>query len=97
MLLSQEVFSCVVANTPLLEAMGSKALICANKNEFNSAILGDDALYFSSSTEVTQVIESVYKNDYLRFIDNNVQKIKEIYEWETIIDQYEKFLFDCLK
>jgi len=84
-------------NPSLLEAMGSKALICANKNEFNSAILGDDALYFSSSTEVTQVIESVYKNDYLRFIDNNVKKIKEIYEWETIIDQYEKFLFDCLK
>ena len=24
--------------------------------------------------------------------DNNVKKIKEIYEWETIIDQYEKFL-----
>lgn len=79
-------------NPSLLEAMGSRALICANNNEFNSAILGDDALYFSSSAGVAEVIQSVYKNEYMRFIDNNVKKIKEIYEWETIIDQYEKFL-----
>ncbi len=83
-------------NPSLLEAMGSRALICANKNEFNSAILGDDALYFSSSTEVTQVIESVDKDDYIRSIDNNIVKIREIYEWNKIIDDYESFLLDCL-
>ena len=83
-------------NPSLLEAMGSKALICANNNEFNSAILGEDALYFNVSNEVTKVLESVNKKDYLNFIDNNIDKIKNIYEWETIIDQYEKFLLECI-
>ena len=35
-------------NPSLLEAMASSALICANDNEFNSTILGDDAFYFST-------------------------------------------------
>ena len=34
-------------NPSLLEAMGSHALICAHDNEFNRAILGKDAFYFS--------------------------------------------------
>jgi glycosyltransferase involved in cell wall biosynthesis len=84
-------------NPSLLEAMGSQALICANNNEFNSAILGVDALYFNTSDEVAKILDSVNKNDYKNFIDNNIEKIKNIYEWETIIDDYEKFLNECLK
>lgn len=79
-------------NPSLLEAMGSKALICANNNEFNSAILGKDAFYFNTSNEVTKVIDSIKKVDYNQYMDNNIEKIKNIYEWETIIDQYENFL-----
>ncbi len=84
-------------NPSLLEAMGSKALICANKNEFNSAILGDDALYFHSIKEVKNVIETMKKDDYSEYIKNNIKKIKELYEWDTIINQYEVFLFKCIK
>ena len=84
-------------NPSLLEAMGSKALICANNNEFNSAILGDDALYFNTSDEVAKVIESAKKSDCTNFIDNNIDKIKNIYEWETIIDEYELFFKNCLE
>lgn len=79
-------------NPSLLEAMGSKALICAHNNEFNSAILSDDALYFTNSYEVATVIDTVNKSDYGLIIDNNIEKIKNIYEWESIIDQYEKSL-----
>lgn len=83
-------------NPSLLEAMGSKALICANKNEFNSAILNDDALYFNNSNEVSDIINSVTKINYLTYLENNIKKIKHIYEWDTIIKQYEEFLLSCL-
>ena len=39
-------------NPSLLEAMASNALICAQNNFFNKAILAEDALYFSSTEEV---------------------------------------------
>ncbi len=83
-------------NPSLLEAMGSNALICANKNEFNGAILGEDALYFNTSDEIVKVLDSVNKSSYSQYINNNIEKIKNIYEWEAIIDQYEKFLLECI-
>jgi len=84
-------------NPSLLEAMGSNALISANKNEFNSAILGDDALYFTNNDDVSSLIDSAKKEKDLHFLDNNLDKIKNIYEWDTIIDQYEKFLHHTLQ
>lgn len=84
-------------NPSLLEAMGSKALISANKNEFNSAILGEDALYFENSKDVKDIIDTVIKKRHNILIENNLQKIKETYEWETIINQYEEFLLTCRK
>ena len=83
-------------NPSLLEAMGSKVLICANDNEFNSAILGVDAFYFKNSTDVSKYLDSVTKKEYMKLIDKNIEKIKAIYQWDIIIEQYEKFLLDCL-
>ena len=79
-------------NPSLLEAMGSYSLICANNNEFNRFILGTDAFYFENSEEVIQIIDSIEKKSYNNFLGNNVDKIKTVYEWENIIDQYETFL-----
>ncbi len=62
-------------NPSLLEAMASQALICANRNLFNSTILEKDAFYFSNISEVSHYIDTV--------------KLEKIYEWNTIIDQYE--------
>jgi glycosyltransferase involved in cell wall biosynthesis len=76
-------------NPSLLEAMASHTLICAHKNEFNSTILEDDALYFSNSEQVKAVIDTSRKEDFKTFADNNVEKIRTIYEWDNIIDQYE--------
>jgi glycosyltransferase involved in cell wall biosynthesis len=76
-------------NPSLLEAMASQALICANRNEFNSTILEEDALYFSNYRDVAACLETVTKDHFLSFVDNNLQKIKSIYEWNKIIDQYE--------
>ena len=82
-------------NPSLLEAMGSKALICANDNEFNKAILGEDAFYFNSAEDVVSIMDTINKNEYNGLIENNMKKIKTIYNWENIIDQYEKYLLQC--
>ena len=82
-------------NPSLLEAMGSQSLICANNNEFNSAILGQDAFYFKNKEDVANIL-NINKKNYEVFIENNIRKIKNIYEWDNIIDQYEKFLLSCL-
>lgn len=84
-------------NPSLLEAMGSNALICANNNEFNSAILGVDALYFENNDNVSSFVDSIQKENYPHFLHNNLDKIKNIYEWNTIISQYEMFLLKTLK
>ena len=76
-------------NPSLLEAMASQTLICANFNEFNSTILEKDALYFSNSEEVKVVIDTIEKKNHVLFVRNNLDKIKNIYEWNNIIDQYE--------
>ncbi|MET7253234.1 DUF1972 domain-containing protein [Dyadobacter fermentans] len=76
-------------NPSLLEAMASQALICANQNEFNATILEKDALYFQNANEVKQTIETVKKEKYSSFVANNLHKIKHIYEWNNIIEQYE--------
>jgi glycosyltransferase involved in cell wall biosynthesis len=78
-------------NPSLLEAMASSALIVANKNDFNGAILEDDAYYFTDANDVALVINQLHKKeaDALK-IRTNLEKIQTLYSWETIIDSYEK-------
>ena len=76
-------------NPSLLEAMSSQALVCANQNLFNSAILEKDAFYFSTAAEVEKYIDTVKKESYKGYVSQNLKKITEIYEWNKIIDQYE--------
>ncbi|MDQ7047916.1 MAG: DUF1972 domain-containing protein [Sulfurovum sp.] len=61
-------------NPSLLEAMASSALICANNNEFNSAILGEDAFYFSTVNDVLEVLTQVSHKDHNDKIKNNRKK-----------------------
>ncbi|TSD66992.1 glycosyltransferase family 1 protein [Inquilinus sp. KBS0705] len=79
-------------NPSLLEAMASNSLICANDNPFNKYILGDDALYFTNSTDVRDVVKKADKTDNksARMLSNNHQKIEEKYSWKSIVDQYEE-------
>lgn len=75
-------------NPSLLEAMASQAFIIANKNEFNSTILKENALYFSSSDEVKNLVLNTKKSDNLRLVQNNFQAIAEEYNWDTINEAY---------
>ncbi len=83
-------------NPSLLEAMASEALIAAHNNPFNKAVLNADAFYFSDSTEVRHLVETVKRDEAgTRMVKNNLQKIQYQFNWENIIDQYEEFIIDC--
>ncbi len=85
-------------NPSLLEAMASNALICANDNDFNKAILNQDAFYFDTEDKVSDIIKNfTLKKDYANYLKNNINKIKNLYSWETITDQYDECLTQSLQ
>ena len=80
-------------NPSLVEAMGSGALIAAHQNPFNAAVLAENAFYFSTSDDVSNLLsryQEILKNR-TAFVLANQEQVKKVYSWETIIDQYEFF------
>ncbi len=75
-------------NPSLLEAMASNALICAHNNVYNSAILGKDAYYFNNFEDVSALILSIDKSNHQSMLTSNAEKIRNIYSWDIITDQY---------
>lgn len=85
-------------NPSLLEAMAAGCDICAHDNLFNSGILGDDAQYFSSSTDVTKMINELDEgNNEFDKVQNNLVKIKTIYSWDRIVSQYAEVFYNLMK
>jgi glycosyltransferase involved in cell wall biosynthesis len=83
-------------NPSLLEAMASRALIAAFENDFNRAILNDDGYYFKTVNDVQQLIDQTNRNNKEeKMICNNLTKIRDEYNWQNIIDQYENFIIEC--
>lgn len=81
-------------NPSLLEAMACSALIIAHHNEFNKAVLGSDALYFSSQHDLTRLI-SDFVTDKIQnkegMKESNRLKIERQYSWAHITEAYESF------
>ena len=77
-------------NPSLLEAMASGACIIAHDNQFNKAILENDAFYFQSPHDITNILQT--KERHQSFIEKNFKKIVEKYSWQTINQQYLNFL-----
>jgi len=85
-------------NPSLLEAMASKALICAHDNRFNRLILGSDAFYFNSGHQIADIIRNnPGKIEHSNFARNNVEKIKDTYQWDLITDSYIEAFSGLLK
>lgn len=83
-------------NPSLLEAMASEALIAAHNNPFNQAVLSKDAYYFSNPAEVKELVETVQRRDTEKLmVSNNVQKIKNLFSWESVVDGYEQYAIEC--
>lgn len=75
-------------NPSLLEAMASKALIVAHNNDFNKAILKENAFYFSNFNDVKNLTNRTKKSDNLQFIENNFLAIAQEFNWDLINGQY---------
>ena len=84
-------------NPSLLEAMSSHALICAHNNEFNRAILGKDAFYFSCKKCIIPLLNQNEMNKTDDFISNNLEKIKQKYSWRKVVSDYESYMISKLK
>lgn len=83
-------------NPSLLEAMASRALIIAHDNDFNSAILKENAFYFSNPDQVKNLILKIKKNDNLQFIQNNFDAIAGKFNWEKINGEYLQLFEKCI-
>lgn len=76
-------------NPSLLEAMSSSALICANDNPFNKAVIGKNAFYFNSEYDISKLINSNPKKAlFSQYIDDNLSLIKEKYSKNQITNDY---------
>ena len=69
--------------------MASQACIIAHKNQFNAAILEEDAYYFQSADEVKSILNNMARK--VDFVQQNFSKIKEKYAWQIINRQYLTF------
>jgi glycosyltransferase involved in cell wall biosynthesis len=83
-------------NPSLLEAMASKAFIIAHNNDFNKAILGENAYYFSNIEEVKNLTLKIKKNDNLHLIQNNFDAIKSEFNWNKINGKYLQLFKNCM-
>ena len=84
-------------NPSLLEAMASKAVIAAHDNEFNRAVLENDAFSFSTPDDIPAILQNFLKYDHLKMKERNALKISYIYNQQSVIDQYEDFLLECFE
>ena len=81
-------------NPSLLEAMASECFILAHDNQFNKAVLGDNAIYYGSPDDVKMLLNEIdthaSKHKEL-FIKNNLDVIRKEYSWEKLVDEHEKY------
>ncbi|MCD6089875.1 MAG: DUF1972 domain-containing protein [Bacteroidales bacterium] len=84
-------------NPSLLEAMASKACICAHDNPFNRSILGDGGFYFQNALDITQLINSGVTLNCSKRKKQNYKNVQENFSWDKINSTYETFLESCLK
>ncbi|KAA8482030.1 glycosyltransferase involved in cell wall biosynthesis [Arcticibacter tournemirensis] len=83
-------------NPSLLEAMGSSSLICYHNNDFNRTIVGNDGFPFDNYNGLKEIIEGKRKEDFFHFLTENIEKIKNIYSWQRIVDRYEDYFLSII-
>jgi glycosyltransferase involved in cell wall biosynthesis len=85
-------------NPSLLEAMACGCDIAAHDNEFNRAILVDDAFFFSTPHDIKNIINnSVTEVDITDRKELNLEKIKKVYSWEKVINDYETIFLHAMQ
>ena len=87
-------------NPSLLEAMACSSFIIAHDNEFNRAVLNDNALFFKDEVDVRNRIQQLDKSIQefeTEFKKRNLLLIESRYDWNLIIDSHEKFFAELLR
>lgn len=83
-------------NPSLLEAMASGCFMLANDNVFNRAVLKENALYYKNADDVCAMldrIEDEVKERRDLLVKMNWEEIKNVYSWEKLIDEHEKYFY----
>ena len=81
-------------NPSLLEAMASDCFILSHDNIFNRSVLGDNAVYYSNTEQVVEILNNLdatvaqYKKLYT---ERNLEVIRNEYSWEKLVDEHEKY------
>lgn len=84
-------------NPSLLEAMASNCFIIAHDNIFNKSVLLENALYFNDSKEITSILDNEQSFEKRQsYIDGNLERIRNEYSWEKLIDDHEKYFYKIL-
>lgn len=86
-------------NPSLLEAMASSCFIFAHSNIFNKTVLKEDALYFKNQQEVSILLNNLeenIENFKIKFTQNNLDRIKNEYSWDKLVDDHEKYFYSLL-
>jgi glycosyltransferase involved in cell wall biosynthesis len=80
-------------NPSLLEAMATGCTIAAHDNVFNKAILNEQGLFFADPNSVQAILDHSPDPAVLAvWKEKNLEKIKMLYNWDKIIDDYEQLL-----
>jgi len=84
-------------NPSLLEAMAAKALIIAHNNEFNNAILRENAFYFLNAADVKHLTETIKRKNYEQIVQDNFDTIAKEFNWNKINESYLKLFEKSLR
>ncbi len=77
-------------NPSLLEAMACQCNIAAHDNRYNREVLVQNASYFHDAVDITNIIDHWETNDIQKQkVKENLSRIREVYNWDMIADQYE--------
>lgn len=83
-------------NPSLLEAMAASVIVCAHDNDFNRSVLGNEALYFRSKSDLTDVIAQLPQNTE-QWKALNLLKIQQQHTWESVVVAYEKLCLEMVE
>jgi glycosyltransferase involved in cell wall biosynthesis len=81
-------------NPSLLEAMAAGCFILAHDNIFNRAVLRENATYYGSAEEVSDLLDHIEENEVVhrqQFVDGNLEVIRKEYSWNHLVDQHEAY------
>ncbi len=81
-------------NPSLLEAMAAGCFVFAHDNIFNRAVLGENALYYSTPLAITELLngmDSIAIKYKIEFVNANLEKIRSDFSWKNLVDKHEAY------